>query len=135
MFDGTWTTLEILKAIEYGYKLNFIYEIWHYKEKSQYDSVRKIGGLFTEYVNMFLKHKEEASGFPDGVKNDQEKNAYIDDFYKQEGIKLEKNNIKYNAGIRSVMKLLLNSFWGRFGNYCNFNPKKKVIISKIVILI
>jgi hypothetical protein len=46
--------------------------------------------LFTDYVDLFLKGKQEASGFP---------------------------------GLRTVMKLCFNSFWGRFG--INKNKIKK----------
>jgi hypothetical protein len=38
---------------------------------------------------------------------------------EKEGIPLDKDNIKANPGIRSVMKLMLNSFWGRFGMQTN----------------
>ena len=32
---------------------------------------------------------------------------------------MDKENIKLNPGLRSVMKLMLNSFWGRFGMQTN----------------
>jgi len=73
---------------------------------------------------MFLKYKEEASGFPDGIVTEDEKDNYINKFYKQEGIILDKYKISYNQGIRSVMKLLLNSFWGRLGMQTNVSNVK-----------
>ena len=36
-----------------------------------------------------------------------------------EGIRLDPANIKKNPGIRSVMKLILNSLWGKFGMQTN----------------
>jgi len=39
---------------------------------------------------------------------------YINDYEKLEGIKLEKNKICVNEGLRSISKLLLNSMWGRY---------------------
>ena len=113
--QGTWVSLEIQTAIKHGYKVIKIHEVWHYDEQTQYDPSTREGGLFADYVDMFLKYKEEASGFPDGVDSEEEKDKYINDFYIQEGVILEKSNIKHNPGIRSVMKLLLNSFWGRLG--------------------
>ena len=78
---------------------------------------------------MFLKYKQEASGLPDHVVTDAEIQAYIDEYHEKEGILLEKNNIKKNPGLRSVMKLMLNSFWGRFGMATN---KTKIsFLSKI----
>ena len=68
---------------------------------------------------MFLKYKQEASGFPEDVTSDQQKDDYISNYFEKEGVQLDKNNIKYNAGLRSVMKLMLNSFWGRFGMQTN----------------
>jgi len=35
-----------------------LYEIWHYKTIEQYDPVSREGGLFTEYVNAFMKIKQ-----------------------------------------------------------------------------
>lgn len=54
-FTGTWVTNEIKVALAQGYKLLNIYEIWHFDEMSQYDTSTKTGGLFTKYVNTFLK--------------------------------------------------------------------------------
>ena len=66
-----------------------------------------------------MKLKEEASGYPDNVHSEVEKQEYIEKFLEKEGILLDKSNIKNNPGIRSVMKLMLNSFWGRFGMQTN----------------
>jgi hypothetical protein len=113
--EGTWVSLEIEEAIKMGYKVSEIYEVWHWEKTSQYDKETKTGGLFTEYINLFLKGKQEASSFPSNVKTDDEKQKYIDDYLENEGIQLDRDNISPNAGMRTVMKLLLNSFWGRFG--------------------
>ena len=117
--EGTWVSLEIMEAIRQGYKVIKIFEVWHYKNSEKYNKSRKTGGLFTSYVNMFLKFKQEASGLPDDVVTDVEIQSYIDDYHEKEGILLEKDNIKKNPGLRSVMKLMLNSFWGRFGMATN----------------
>ena len=42
-----------------------IYEVWHFDETEQYDPETKTGGLFSDYVNTFLKMKQEASGWPE----------------------------------------------------------------------
>ena len=34
---GTWTTLELEKAIQKGYIITYIYEVWHFREKSKED--------------------------------------------------------------------------------------------------
>jgi hypothetical protein len=32
--EGTWVTLELIKALEMGYRLVKIHEIWHFPERS-----------------------------------------------------------------------------------------------------
>ena len=46
-FVGTWVTDELKKALEKGYELMQIYEIWHFDDVSRYDPTTKTGGLFT----------------------------------------------------------------------------------------
>jgi hypothetical protein len=66
-FIGTWDTDEVKKAIDKGYILDSIYEVWHFENISQYDPNTKEGGLFTEYVNTFLKFKQERVVGQNGV--------------------------------------------------------------------
>lgn len=66
-FVGTWATDEVKKAVKMGYAIAKIYEVWHFNQISQYDSKSKTGGLFTEYVNTFLKLKQEESGWINGA--------------------------------------------------------------------
>ena len=118
-FEGTWMTVELKKAIEKGYKILNIYEVWHFDDIAQYDPKQKSGGLFTEYINMFLKLKQEASGWPSWCITEQEKEQYITQYFETEGIQLEYSNIRKNPGLRSLAKLMLNSFWGKFGQRSN----------------
>ena len=76
---------------------------------------------------MFLKSKQEADGYPEYAKSDEEKQKYIKDYYEREGVKLDSEKIQKNKGLRSVMKMLLNSFWGRFG--MNTNKTQYKVIS------
>ena len=48
---GTWVTLELEKALEKGYKLVRIDEVWHFPERTD--------GLFKDYIDTFLKIKQE----------------------------------------------------------------------------
>lgn len=112
---GTWVSFELQTAVKYGYKIIKIHEVWHYSNKIQQNKETNKSGLFGKQVDLFLKYKQEASGFPNNVKSEEEKDQYISDYYKAEGILLEKDKIKKNSGLRTVMKLCLNSFWGKFG--------------------
>ena len=116
---GTWVTDEVKMALKQGYTLQHIYEVWHFDNISQYDVVAKTGGLFTEYVNTFLKVKQEASGWPDWCVDENTKQKYIQDYFNTEGIVLDYVKIEKNPGLRSLAKLMLNSFWGKFGQRTN----------------
>ena len=48
---GTWVTLELQKALEKGYRLLKIDEVWHFPNNTD--------GLFKDYVDTFLKIKQE----------------------------------------------------------------------------
>jgi hypothetical protein len=120
-FVGTWVIDEVQKAVTLGYKVEHIYEVWHFKEISRYDPETKTGGVFTEYVNTFLKLKQEASGWPAWVHTEEDKNKYIELYYQEEGIRLDYENIRKNPGMRALAKLMLNSFWGKFGQRSNMS--------------
>ena len=118
-FTGTWVTDVVKMAIKKGYTLLSIYEVCNFTDISQYDPVSKSGGIFTNYVNTFLKVKQEASGWPDWCKSQEDKQQYIFQYLEKEGILLDYNSIKRNPGLRSIAKLMLNSFWGKFGQRAN----------------
>ena len=113
--QGTWCTPEIEKAVEKGYVVIKIYEVYHWAEMSRFNKQTCDSGLFTEYVNMFLKIKQEASGWPDWVKTDEDKSKYIADYAKNEGVELDADKISKNPALRSIAKLILNLFWVKFG--------------------
>ena len=103
---GTWCHVELMKAIEKGYEVLEIHEVWHWEQITD--------ELFNEYVNMYLKIKQEASGYPKHCVTDEQKQQYIDDYYEHEGIRLDPNKIEYNPGLRFLAKLALNSLWGMY---------------------
>jgi hypothetical protein len=105
-FLGTYTTIEVLKAIEKGYKILKIHEVWHFENSSD--------DLFSEYVNYFLRIKQESSGFPEHVNTPEDQVKYVEDYYKHEGIHLRMDKIQSNPGLRAFAKLCLNSLWGKF---------------------
>ena len=127
--EGTWVTEEVKEAISQGYKIIKIFSIWQYDEKETYDPSSKQGGMFTGYINKFLKMKTEASGFPSHVVTDEHKRAFVANYELHEGIKLNIDNIKPNTGMKAISKLFLNSLWGRFG--LNSNKTQQKLISEI----
>ena len=53
---GTWVVDEVPKAVDMGYGLVNVFEFWDYNVTC-FDRDSNSGGLFAEYVNMFLKLK------------------------------------------------------------------------------
>ncbi|XP_052778720.1 uncharacterized protein LOC128216186 [Mya arenaria] len=129
-FHGTCVTDEVKMALSQGYKILNIYEVWHFDKISQYDQNSKCGGIFTEYVNTFLKVKQEASRWPEWCKTEDDKQSYIQRFYDKEGILLDYDRICKNPGLRSLAKLMLNSFWGKFGQRTNLAQTSYVTDTK-----
>src|SRR5215831_17449880 len=85
------------------------------------------GELFADYINRFLQLKQEASGWPSECENDDvAKEQYLKEYEASEGIALNKDNIVRNSGLRSVAKLCLNSFWGKFGQRTNL-PNTEIV--------
>jgi hypothetical protein len=105
--SGTWHSVEVAKAVEKGYTITNLKEVWHWKERTT--------NLFKPYVSHFLKLKQEASGFPEGCTTDDQKQKYVDDYKKDMSIQLDIDKIARNNGARAVAKLCLNSLWGKFG--------------------
>ena len=62
-----------------------------------FDKDTNSGGLFAEYVNMFLKLKQGSSGYPSWVQSEEDKDQYIEDYRRAEGIALDKASISTNA--------------------------------------
>jgi hypothetical protein len=108
-----------------GYEIKQIYEFYEYKVE-QYSTEEKKDGLLVEYINTFLKLKAEASGYPAWVKNKMDEEKYIQDFFESEGIQLDKCDIHKNPGARSLVKLCLNSFWGKLTEQSNRTRTKLI---------
>ncbi|NP_001164407.1 uncharacterized protein LOC100121110 [Nasonia vitripennis] len=111
---GTWVSDELKKAIDKGYEVTAIYEIWEYKTV-QYIRGTKSGGLFVDYVNKFLQNKQEASGWPAEFDTNELREKYLAKFFEREGVNLDREKMKKNKGLRYIAKSCLNSLWGKFG--------------------
>ena len=110
-FTGTWCTPEVEEALNCGYEILKLYEVLHWDTTSDQ--------LFTRYINTFLKIKAEASGYPSHLDTSEGKLEYIENYRKHEGVSLERGKIEKNSGLRSLAKLALNSFYGKFGQRQN----------------
>ena len=109
---GTWCTIEIEEALQQGYEIIKLHEIWHFTQTST--------TLFADYINTFLKLKQEADGWPAAVgTNESKRQEYLTNYLEHEGVQLDYNAIEKNPAKRALAKLMLNSFWGKFGQQSN----------------
>ena len=99
---GTWCTPELVKAMEKGYTLVKIHEVWHFP------SEQRRTGLFADYVNTRLKLKQESAGWSSWCQTVQQKRDYILLYQEREGIRLDIASIAKNSGRKATAKLMLN---------------------------
>ena len=118
---GTYTTVELIESLKYGYKIEKIFEVYHYPRKEKYEK-GVTNGLFSAYIQLFLKQKAEASGWPDYCQDQDSKNAFVQEYKERYGVNLDPAQINYNKGKRTVSKFCLNTLWGL---YCQ-NPNPQV---------
>lgn len=111
---GTWCTPEIVKALQMGYRVIRIHEVWHFPKTKT--------GLFADYVRKWLKVKQESAGYPTWAVTEEQKQQYRENYNAHEGVQLEADKIAKNPGRKATAKLMLNSFWGKFGENLN-KPK------------
>ena len=108
-FIGTWTTDEVSKAVDKGYKVLEVYEVWHFAKTSD--------DLFKGYIRRFMKIKLESSKYDFKTKEEEDSfKAKIKD-----SLDIDVEKFEFNAGLRSIAKLCLNSLWGKFGQRSNMS--------------
>ena len=113
-FIGTWTTNEVNLAIDKGYKVLRTYEVWHFDKSTD--------ALFKGYIRRFMKIKLESSSYDFKTKEEEVNfKARIKD-----SLDIDIEKFEFNAGLRSISKLCLNSLWGTFGQKSNMSQTKYV---------
>ena len=89
-FIGTWVAEEIKKT-ELGCQILDIFEVWHYEQKSPYDPKTK-QVLYSEYISNFQGQKQEASGCPEHVDDEEMKDKYIKKYQERGRVALRKDD-------------------------------------------
>jgi hypothetical protein len=104
--------VELFKALDMGYQLLEVYEICHFSKTQQYHKGNETQkGIFADYVDAFLKLKQEASGYPSWCHTPEDQQLFKENYREQEGITLD--HIEKNEGRRSFAKVMLNCLWGK----------------------
>jgi len=123
--EGTWVIDEVRLAVAKGYKNLEVLEVYDYRVTC-YDSETGEGGFFVDYINTFLKLKAEASGYPRRVRTEKDEVQYIDQFHQDEGVRLDRAYINYNAAKRGLANVCHNSMWGKLTERSNRTQTKLI---------
>lgn len=81
--------------------------MWHFPQTKH--------GLFEDYINTWLKSKQEASGWPRANMTEEEKRQYIDEYYAKEKIQLEPEKIENNPGLCTLAEFNVGKIWPQDG--------------------
>ena len=126
IFEGTWSTMQVQKAVEKGAKILDIFHVSHYQESTE--------DMWKSYVSTFLKIKQEAGGWrallgPELCEDAEAQTKYIADYLEHQGIQLDPAKIaqEKNHGLYYIAKLCLNSLWGKFGQKEIFSQVEDVL--------
>ena len=92
---GTWCTPEIQRAISKGYRLLKIHEVWHFPSSRE--------GLFADYVNTWLKLKQESTGWPGWCTTEEDKASYLQQYQAREGIDLDPSMVRKIQGEKPLL--------------------------------
>ncbi|GBN67879.1 hypothetical protein AVEN_141588-1 [Araneus ventricosus] len=100
----TWVTEELKVGVQNEYRVTKIFEVYHFREKSS--------RLFKSYIDLFLKIKQENSGYPSDCTTDEKKTAYIQQYYEKEGVQLNPAEIqKKKKKIREATSCEIGIEW------------------------
>jgi len=123
--EGTWVIDEVRLSVDKRYKILEILEVYEY-EVTCYDLATGNGVHFVDYIDTFFKLKQEASGYPSWVLTEDDKVRYMDQFRRDEGIRLDRDSIGYKAAKRGIAKLCPNSMWGKLTERSNRTQTKLI---------
>ena len=100
---------------QFGYKIQTVHEVYQYPGTMKYDPNTGKDGLLSAYIRCFMALKIQASGWPEHCKTEEQKKKFVDEVLKCDGVKLDPTKMVKNPALRTLAKLILNSFWGKLG--------------------
>ncbi|KAK3929023.1 putative DNA polymerase [Frankliniella fusca] len=133
----TWCAPELLLALrEKGYRLVEVHEVYQYPRTSKYDPDTRKDGLLSAYVRRFMALKIQASGWPPECDTEEKQAKFVEDALKHDGVVLDPTKMEKNPALRALSKLMLNSFWGKFGEK-TLRPKTEFLYdyAKLIALV
>ena len=112
---GSWGTEELRVALESGYRITALYEVYHWEREERSDT------LLRGYVSFFLRMKQEAEGWRklgacSETPDEEEQLEVQERVYRESGCiaRIRCDKVAKNPVRRQMAKLFLNSLWGKF---------------------
>ena len=112
MLFGMWCLHEIYEALKQGYEIKKSHELIYYEKKTK---------IFQEFISKFFVLKTQYSGVKTGLDRSELSDYLLSHF----GVYVNPADIpmERNEAMRYVMKLILNSLWGKL---CQNSNKSSV---------
>jgi hypothetical protein len=112
---GSWGTEELRLAIQHGYQVLDIYEVYHWPKEERSDT------LLRGYVSFFLRMKQESEGWKKLGATSESPSIEEQEFVQQKVFeesgciaRIRPDKVGKNPVRRQMAKLFLNSLWGKF---------------------
>lgn len=112
---GCWGTEELYLAMQHGYILDEVYELYHWEPEERSDQYLR------GYVGAFLRMKQESEGWKklgasSETPSEQERQEIAERLFHQNGGlgRIRPHKVAPNPVKRQLAKLFLNSLWGKF---------------------
>lgn len=112
---GSWGTEELRLAIQHGYQVLDIYEVYHWPKEERSDT------LLRGYVSFFLRMKQESEGWKKLGATSETPSIEEQEFVQQKVFeesgsiaRIRPDKVGKNPVRRQMAKLFLNSLWGKF---------------------
>ena len=107
---GTYTSIEINYALSLGYRIQNIYEAWHWSQK---------GPIYKKFMQLLLRKKVMYSGFPKDNMTESEKQSYCSRVNITLSLcgklALQTKDIKYDKRLKDYFKHLTVASVGKVG--------------------
>jgi len=106
---AAFTHVELNRGLQLGYRVCELFEVWNYSRWAGPSSDSTDPPLFGEYIDLFLKLKEEASGWPMSADTPEKRHAHLDAYHEREGIVLDPEALDKgkNPAMRQIAVLIL----------------------------
>ena len=66
-------------------------------------------------IKKLMKTKVETGDWPDGIDTEEAREEFIMEWEQKFGVEIDRTQVAFNPGKKSVVKLCLVSLWGKLG--------------------